>query len=132
MEFNFRFLTLLVLLSGALMLTACGNSASDGPAMSDIPTYPNAEIGETMEQHFPGGMMGGSLQQYSTTDSYEDVLDFYTDALIEYETELMEHPSELGRQAAISILKENGVITVAIQEFTAEGSVNITFMEVGG
>jgi hypothetical protein len=56
---------------------------------------------------------------------------FHTDALYQYDTELMEHESELGRQTAISIPQKKGVITVAIQEFTEEGTVNITLMAVG-
>ena len=43
----------------------------------------------------------------------------------------MEHESELGRQTAISIPQKKGIITVAIQEFTEEGTVNISFMAVG-
>jgi hypothetical protein len=43
----------------------------------------------------------------------------------------MDHESELGRQTAISIPQKKGMITVAIQEFTEEGTVNITFMAVG-
>jgi hypothetical protein len=43
----------------------------------------------------------------------------------------MNHESELGRQTAISIPQKKGVITVAIQEFTEDGTVNITFMAVG-
>ncbi|MBT8365464.1 MAG: hypothetical protein KJP23_12230 [Deltaproteobacteria bacterium] len=44
----------------------------------------------------------------------------------------MNHESELGRQTAISIPQKKGMITAAIQEFTEEGKVNITFMAVGG
>ena len=123
---------LVIMLVLLLTLSACGNSGSKGPSMNDIPTYPNARVGESLEQHFPGGMMGGMLQQYTTSDAYEDVLAFYEEALSGYATEVMQQPSELGRQVAISIRREKGVITVAIQEFTAEGLVNITLMEVGG
>ena len=63
--------------------------------------------------------------------TFEKVLEFYTDALYQYDTEFADHESELGRQTAISIPQKKGMITVAIQEFTEEGTVNITFMAVG-
>ena len=71
------------------------------------------------------------MQQYMTTDAYDEVVEFYTDALSTYPTETISQPSELGRQTAISVLKEQGVVSVAIQEFTAEQAVHITFMQVG-
>ncbi len=77
------------------------------------------------------GFMSGSLRQYSTSDSFDEVVSFYEDALSLYPYEVMSNQSELGRQTAISIPRENGVVTVAIQEFTEENSVSITFMEVG-
>lgn len=84
-----------------------------------------------MKQSIPGGFMGGALKQYSTTDPFENVVDFYTDALSQYNTEFIKHESELGRQTAISIKQEKRVTTVAIQEFNKESMVNITFMAVG-
>ena len=75
--------------------------------------------------------MSGKLSQFATTDSFDDVVDFYTDALNEYNPEFLSHASELGRQTAISIPQKRGTISVAIQEFTEEGTVNITLMAVG-
>jgi len=75
--------------------------------------------------------MGGNLQQFTTTDSYEDVLGFYTQSLEAMHPEVLTHTSELGRQTAFSIPQKNGVISVAVQEFTSEGAVNITLMGVG-
>lgn len=111
--------------------TGCGSSSSDGPSLQDIPRYPSATEGESMQQSSPGGIVGGELVQFTTTDSFDEVVDFYTDALNEYDPESLSHTSELGRQIAISIPQENGMISVAIQEFTQEGKVNITFMAVG-
>jgi len=120
----------LALLTG--LLTGCGGYSDIKSALQEIPLYPNAVEGESMEQSFPGGFMGGSVTQFMTTDPYEEVLEFYTDALYQYETEVMEHETELGRQTAISIPQKKGMITVAIQEFSEEQTVNITFMAVGG
>ena len=111
--------------------TGCGSSSGDGPSLQDIPLYPNATEGESMEQSSPGGIVGGSLAQFTTTDPFDEVVDFYSDALNKYDPEFMSHASDLGRQTAISIPQKNGMISVAIQEFTAEEKVNITFMAVG-
>jgi len=113
------------------LATGCGNSSDIKSALQEIPLYPNAIEGESMEQSLPGGFLGGSVTQFATTDPFEEVLEFYTDALFQYDTEFMNHESELGRQTAISIRQNKGMITVAIQEFTEEGTVNITFMAVG-
>jgi len=113
------------------LLTGCEGSSDIKSALQEIPLYPNAIEGESTEQSMPGGFLGGFVTQFTTTDPYEEVLEFYTDALYQYETEVMEHESELGRQTAISIPQRKGVITVAIQEFTEEETVNITLMAVG-
>ena len=110
----------------------CGDSSGIESALRDIPHYPGATAGESMQNSLPGGFLAGALEQFTTTDPFEEVVVFYTDALYEYDTELMNHESELGRQTAISIPQKKGMITVAIQEFTEEGTVNITFMAVGG
>ena len=86
--------------------------------------------GESMEQSALG-VVGGGLSQFTTTDSFEDVVKFYADALKQYETQSISHESELGRQTVLSIPQENGMTSVAIQEFVEEGTVNITFMGVG-
>ena len=115
-----------------LVLAICYACSSDiDTAIEDIPLYPGATAGESMKQSIPGGFMGGALQQYSTTDSFENVVDFYTDALSQHSTEIINHESELGRQTAISIKQEKRITTIAIQEFNEEGAVNITFMAVG-
>jgi hypothetical protein len=111
--------------------TGCGNSSSDGPSLRDIPRYPNATEGESMQQSSPGGIVSGEIVQFTTTDSFDEVVDFFTDALNEYHPESLSHTSELGRQIAFSIPQKNGMISVAIQEFTEEGKVNITLMAVG-
>ena len=110
----------------------CGGSGRDGPSLQDIPRYPNAAEGESMGQSSPGGMLSGSLLQFTTTDSFDQVVGFYTDALSQYDPELISHTSELGRQSAISMPQKNGLVSVVVQEFTEEGKVNITFMAVGG
>ena len=109
----------------------CGSSSGDGLSLQDLPRYPNATEGESMEQSSLGGIVGGSLAQFTTTDSFDEVMDFYTDALNKHDPEFLSHTSELGRQTAISIPQKNGMISVAIQEFSAEGKVNITLMAVG-
>jgi hypothetical protein len=112
------------------ILASCGDSGDEGLSMHDIPLYPNSTDGASMEQSSPGGFVGGKLAQYTTFDSFDEVVDFYTDALNGYDSKSISYSSELGRQTAISIPKKKGMITVAIQEFTEEGKVNITFMAV--
>jgi hypothetical protein len=111
--------------------TGCGSPSSDKPSLQDIPRYPNATEGESMEQSSPLGIVSGKLEQFTTSDQFDEVVDFYTDALNKYDPEFISHTSDLGRQTSISISQKNGMISVAIQEFTAEGNVNITFMLVG-
>ena len=126
--------TLAMMIAFVLLIsipTGCGSSGGGGPSLQDIPRYPNAIEGESMEQSGPFGMMGGKLVQFTTTDPFDEVVDFYSDALYKYDTEFMSHTSDLGRQTAISIPQKSGMISVAIQEFTEEGKVNITFMAVG-
>ena len=126
--------TLAMVIVLALMMgiaAGCGNSAGNGAALQDIPYYPNATEGESMEKPIAGGIAGGAMQQFTTTDAFEEVVDFYTDALNAYDTEILSHESDLGRQTAISIPQKRGMISVAIQEFTEEETVNITFMAVG-
>ena len=84
-----------------------------------------------MEQSSPLGIVSGKLEQFTTSDQFDEVVDFYTDSLNKYDPEFLSHTSDLGRQTSISIPQKNGMISVAIQEFTAEGKVNITFMAVG-
>jgi hypothetical protein len=125
-------LAMVIVLALLIIIPAgCGNSGGDGPSLENIPRYPYATEGESMEQSSPGGFVSGSFAQFTTTDPFDEVVEFYTDALSEYDPESMSHTSDLGRQTAISIPQKNGMISVAIQEFTSEGKVNITFMAVG-
>jgi len=126
--------TLLMVVTFTLFMmniTGCGDS-NEGPSLKDIPQYPNATEVESMKQSSPGGLVGGKLVQYTTDDSFDDVVDFYTDALDTHSPKLLSHESELGRQAAFTIPLKKGMISVAIQEFTEEETVNITIMAVGG
>ncbi len=109
----------------------CGSSGGDEPSLDDIPRYPNATEGESMGQSSPGGMVHGKLAQFTTTDSFDQVLEFYASALGERDSEFMSHTSELGRQAAFSMQRGSGAVSVAIQEFAQEGTVSITLMAVG-
>ena len=113
------------------LLIGCGNSDDiNVPSLQDIPQYPGTEKTESMEQSL-GGFMGAKIEQYSTSDDFDEVVDFYMDAMSAHETEVISHASELGRQTAISVTRETSVLTVAIQEFTEEGRVNITIMAAG-
>jgi hypothetical protein len=119
----------MALLIGAV--SGCGSSADDGSVLQNIPQYPNATEGESMEQSIGGGFIGGSMQQYTTTDPFDEVVNFYAEALIGYDTEILTNESQLGRQTAISIPQKRGMVSIAIQEFTEDETVNITFMAVG-
>ena len=116
----------------AMVIAAgCENSSVGGLSLRDIPLYPGATEGQSMAQSSPFGIVGGELKQFTTTDSYDEVLEFYSDALSGFSPEVRSHKSELGRQTGISIPRKNGMITVAVQEFIGEEAVNITFMSVG-
>lgn len=120
----------LLLAALLVMLTACGGSSDEGPRLSDLPLYPNAHEVAAIQNNGFGGMMAGDLKQYATDDNYDDVLRFYRSSLTGYQTKEIEHTSQLGRQTAISIQKENGTLTVAVQEFTEEAKVHVTLMEL--
>ena len=108
-----------------------GCSRGNELPIEDIPHYPEATKVESMEHSSFGGIAGGSLVQFTTTDKYDAVVDFYTDALKTHNPEILSHESELGRQTAITIPQKDGGLAIAIQEFTKEGKVNITLMQVG-
>ena len=112
-------------------VTGYGCSSSNVPSLDNIPRYPGATQVESMEHSSFGGFVGGSLVQFTTTDEYGRVVDFYTNALKTYNPEGLSYESELGRQTAISIPQKDGGFSIAIQEFTKEGKVNITLMQVG-
>jgi len=111
--------------------TGCGGSSEEALTLEDIPIYPGAVEGESMEHSSPGGIVGANMIQYSSSDSFDDIEEFYSDALDIYDPDMMSHTSELGRQTAFSIPQDKGMISVSIQEFTEEETVNITFMKVG-
>jgi hypothetical protein len=114
-----------------LLLTSCGKTDEGRLALEDLPRYPGATHVESMEQSVPGGLMGGKLEQYTTADSYDDVLQFYVEALSKFDPETSSFESELGQQTALSLPRENGALTVAVQAFEEEGTVSITFMSLG-
>lgn len=122
-------LLLIVLL--ASINSSCGFLGCGKLSTDDLPRYPNATEVETMEQSAPGGVMSGNMVQFTTEDSYDLVLEFYSDTLKSYKPEIVSNNSELGRQTAFSIKRGTGISTVVIQEFTAEGTVNITLMAMG-
>ncbi len=112
-----------------LMLSACGGTSGPELTLSDIPIFPDAKEAASMLPTDMAGMKG-NLKQYSSSASYDDVVNFYINALQTYQTHVVGHTSELGRQAAISIRKAKGGLSVAIQELAAENTVHITLMEV--
>lgn len=112
-----------------LMLSACGGSSDPKLTLTDIPIFPDAKEAASMQPTDAAGMKG-NLKQYSSSASYDDVVNFYINALQAYETHAVGRTSEPGRQAAISIRKANGGLSVAIQELVAENTVHITLMEV--
>jgi len=128
MQRTFTFLSLCSLL--IIFSTGCGKSDDDEPSLEDIPHYPNASKGESMEHSAIGGFVGGKLEQYTTTDSFDKVVEFYTNALSSYQSETLTNSSELGQQMVISMPQKNGIMSVAIQEFRKGEKVNITFMSV--
>ena len=112
-KMNGTLAAMMVLLIG--ILSGCGLFGGDGPSLEGIPIYPNAMEGESMEQSVPGGFIGGKMTQYTTTDTFDEVMDYYAEALGDYEAQVMSHTSELGRQVAISIPQDNGIITVSVR-----------------
>lgn len=120
----------LVLLMG--LLAGCGGSGDEATiTLKEVPIYPQSIAGESLEASIPGGMMGGNLAQYTTTDSYDEVLAFYINALHQYQPQVDTLTSDLGRQTAFSVEQENGIVSVTIQEFLQENQVNITIMGLG-
>ena len=113
------------------MPTGCGNSGGNKLSLEDVPRYPNATEGTSMAHSLPGGFAGGELKQFTTRDSFDDVLDFYWDALDAYSPQELSHESKLGRQTALNIRQGNSILSVAIQELTREGTVHITLMATG-
>ena len=113
-------------------LMSCGGSSNHGPSLSQIPRYPNATQGESLATSSPGGFLGGNLTQLTTTDSFDEVVTFYRSSLSHLNPQVQSFTSELGRQLAVTLPQDGGVISIAIQEFDAEGAVHITLMSVGG
>jgi len=127
----------LMLILVLVALPYCGKkhkfgSSKDGTAGEvdiskyGIPEYPNATPDETVT----AGMMGG-VKRVFTTDSYDKALNYYTDKLSQYKPKKLSHKSELGRQTALSFEQNKKMVTVAIQEFTKDKNVSISYMIVG-
>ena len=57
------------------MLAGCGSASNAGPSLQNIPRYPNATRAESMQQSSLGGIVGGKLEQFTTTDSFDEVVD---------------------------------------------------------
>lgn len=120
---------LLFLMITVLLVCACSNddsTDSDDSLFYNIPHYPNAVKTEDMGQSM--GVVNVDLEQYTTSDPYENVMDFFTDELEGYDTKVQTYTTEMGRQTAIDVTQKQGDITIAIQEFKEEGGINITFM----
>jgi hypothetical protein len=134
MNIRIRELRVITAAFSLLIFSFTGYGCSNGDVLSleDIPPYPGATRVESMDHSGLGGIMGGVLVQFITTDPYDEVVSFYTDELTKYDPESVSHESVLGRQTALVITKKNGGVSVAIQEFTKEGQVSITFMQVKG
>ena len=129
---NFSVTTTAWLLLLLLTLSGCGGSDSGpAPSLNDIPQYPNAAESESMQQSALGGMINGEVRQLMTTDKYDDVLSFYTDALSDSAPEVIADKSPMGQQTAFAIMREDGIISVTIQEFKKENQVAITLMSIG-
>ena len=123
----------LATLLGSLILSAAlpGCGRSQGPSLAALPVYLGATQTESMAGSAPGGWMGASLRQYTTTDSFDQVVGFYTQALAAQEPEVANHTTPLGRQTAFTIQRRKSVTSVAVQEFTEEDTVVITLMGAG-
>lgn len=122
-----KMLAITVALS-VFVIAGCAKSGVDEQLVQDIPRYPNAQETESMGQSFLGGMMSANLAQYTTTDSFDEVVGFYSKALTEFETEVSTYSTEQGRQIAIDVAREKGELTIAVQEFPQDKKVSITLM----
>lgn len=116
----------------ACTISSCGNSQEGKGSLDDIPLYPNATHDQTLEGSGPAKIVGGKVARYYTNDAFEDVVNFYTGTLSGYSPQIISHKSELGRQTAITMNKEEGIISVVVQELTEENKVSISLMAVGG
>jgi hypothetical protein len=128
MEFRLAVILMVVI----YLLAGCGSSENGGTFMQSVPVYPYASENEAMQHADPDGLMGGKLTQYTTGDTFDQVVDYYASALEIHEPRIASHASELGRQTAFSIAQDGGIASVVIQEFARERSVSITVMQVGG
>lgn len=120
----------LTILVTVFCLSGC-SSKNNVLSLQNIPRYPAAAEGQSMEGSALGGMMGGELLQLFTTDPFDSVVDFYANELDKYNPETISHESESGRQTAITIKQDKKVVTVAVQEHKEENRVIITHMIVG-
>ncbi len=124
---NIKTLAITVVLS-LCVVGGCVKSGVDERLVEDIPRYPNAEETESMGQSVLGGMMSANLLQYTTEDSFDEVMEFYSEALTEFDTKISTYSTDQGRQTAIEIARKRGELTIAVQEFPQENKVNITLM----
>ncbi len=89
-----------------------------------IPVYPGAVALEGQNEVL--GMAGFKLQQYTTSDSVDQVLAFYKDKL---------GPNAMvtqsGNQASVHVVGSNAVITIAITVDNATGKTKIAITSIG-
>lgn len=110
-------------ISFSFILTGC--------SQVQVPDYPGAAEDQEHEATL-FGMTFGKVRRVVTDDSYDAVFSYYMDALEVHNPDVISHTLEDGRQGAITIKKgRNRSITVAIQEFRAEGKTAITYMSAG-
>lgn len=128
-RFPRRFLVLFLALLPLVSL-APGCSENYGPSLSMLTPYPGAAAREAEAGSGFAGLVGGSLQQYTTPDAYEEVVDFYRASLRRERPQVNEIDNELGRQITFMMPQEHGMITVTIQDYEEEDT-HITFMGVG-
>lgn len=96
----------------------------------NIPEYPNAVEDQEVKAEMLGMEFGG-VRRVFTSDSFDTVYAFYEEHLRDYSPEVMSHVLEDGRQAAFTVKEtEKIVTTVAVQEFSKEGKVAISYMHV--
>jgi hypothetical protein len=120
----------LLLLVG--LAAGCGDggnkraTADYGLHLKDLPLYPEAIEGLSLREESPDGRVGSRLTEYSTPDAFDDVVAFYSDSLGRYDPEIVIDKSDLGRQYGIFIPQTSGMVSAAIQEVVAQGTVTIT------
>jgi hypothetical protein len=125
------FLLPLVLLLHLGILVGCGGSPNHGPSLASIPIYPGSIGKESMAGSSPMGLMGVRLNQYTTRDTYDEVVAFYKKELGPLSPQVQSFATQFGRQISITLPQDDGVINVGIQEITEERRVYITISGAG-